>query len=185
MESFLQVLTAFIQYSSWPITVIIVAIIFKKPLMNLKKIKVKECEFEIGEEIESLSKKVKKGKKDKDWKITSKKYLKDNMDELAEVSPLAVILQSWDILCDMITLEAQKVSVDSSTSICTIIQTLYDKNFVCKGNMNLFLRLYALKERMINFENEKTTKNRALEYADTALSVGGSIVEEIQLHANR
>jgi len=41
---------------------------------------------------------------------------------------------------------------------------------------------HALKERLRNFEGEKVTKNRALEYADTALSVGSSIIEEIQLH---
>lgn len=182
MEDFIQILIAFMQYSSWPIVAVILAIILKKPLMNVRKLKVRDYEVEMDAEIESLSKKIKTQKKNGDWKITSTANLKENMKELAEASPLAVILQAWDILCDIIILEAEKVHIVKSTSTSALIQELYEKKYVCMASMNLFFRLYALKEKMKNYENEEITKARALEYADTALSVGYIIVEEINIH---
>ena len=182
MEDFVQLLIAFMQYSSWPVAAVILAIILKKPLMNLRRLKLKDYEFEIGAEIESLSKKVKKNKKNGDWEVTSTTYLKDNMKELAETSPLAVVLQAWDIFCDTIIVEAEKVHIVKNASVSAAIQDLYEKKYVSMASMNLFFRLYALKEKMKNYENEEITKARALEYADTTLSVGYTIVKEINLH---
>lgn len=183
MENFLQVLISFIKYSSWPVATIILAMILKKPLMNLRKLKLKDYEIEIGTEIELLNKNV--NKKNEDWEVTSTTHLKDNMKELAEFSPLAVILQAWDIFCDEIILEAKKVHIDKNASVSAVIQDLYDNKYVSMGSMNLFFRLYALNERMKSFEKEEITKSRALEYADVTLSVGKTIVKEINLHISQ
>lgn len=171
-----ELLIGLLQYASWPISVVIIVIMLKKPLQNLAKFKFKDVEIEINKEIGTIAQSVNKNKGN--WKINSTDHLKANMVKLSEKSPLAVVLQAWDLFYD--TLE-NKVFIDeySKESLGQRLQMYYEKQYISDETLNFFWRLDALKEKMKNYENEVITKERALEYADTLFSICDSIVSEI------
>lgn len=176
---YVQIVIEIIQNLSWPITILLLALIFKEPLKRLSKIKINDYEIELKNEIDALSKVTKNNKSKGDWKVTSTAFLKENMLELAEKSPLAVILQSWDILESMIIDVTKTLGNYEKYTVGAILQDLYEKKYLEKRWINLYYRIYVLKTKMCNFENEKVTKARAIELADTILSIGSDIVEEI------
>ena len=173
-----ELLIGFLQYASWPISVVIIVLILKKPLQNLTKFKFRDVEIEINEEIGAVAQSVNKNKGN--WRVNSTDHLKANMVKLSEKTPLAVVLQAWDLFYD--TLE-NKVFIEeySKASLGQRLQIYYDKQYISDETLNLFWRLDALKEKMKNFEGEVVTKERALEYADTLLSVCDLIISEIDI----
>lgn len=171
-----EVLIGLLQYASWPISVVVIVLLLKKPLQNLTKLKVKGVEIEIAKEIETIAQSVKENKNT--WKINSTDHLKPNMFKLAEKSPLAVVLQAWDLFCEALE---SKVSIDeySKMSLGQRLQIYYEKKYISEENLNFFWRLNAIKEKMKNHEGEVLTKERTLEYADVLLSICDSIILEI------
>ena len=178
LEKEVNIILAIIQYSSWPIVAIVVAITFKKQISSLKRVRIKDYEIELGNEIKEIAKEANE-KNNRDWKITSIKFLESNMLELAEKSPLAVVIEALEIVDNNILLEVKMLECYEKCTVGYILHDLYTKNIICKQSINLYFRIVALKTKMCNFENENVTKNRAIELADIALSIINEIRKNI------
>lgn len=170
----MEILKYLIQYSSWPIALLIFAWIFKNRIGKISKIKVSDYEISFDNEISSLKKDVRKNSKDQ-FKLNSIRNLKSNMLSLSDKSPLAVILQAWGIMEQTVIECAKKYSLDEIYNASFAVQYLYDKKIISLDSLNVFFRLSAIKERYLNFEHEIITKNRVLECADLVLEIAGQI----------
>ena len=149
---------------------------FKNLFGKVKKLKYKgvEAEFnrEIKEVIASSPQIPPTTTKKKDWNVTSTSNLDNNMMALVNKSPLAVVLQAWDIyqqeIHDISTTLSEKRRFCSSGTALVFI----DKhNNLDSTFLNRHYRVKALVEKMKNHEGESVSKNRVLELSDLILDM--------------
>lgn len=177
----IQIVYKLIQYSSWPISIIIIAIMFRSRIGRVSKLKLMDYEFEFAEEVKSLKNDLKKGTSYK-WENSSTKSLKANMFKLVDRSPLAIVLQAWDVIDDALLDKANDLLNCNSHNVGAAIQKLHENDYLSETHLNMYFRLYALKEKASNFESEPLPKERALELADLILEQKVLMFDEIELN---
>lgn len=163
-----------IQHLAWPATVLTIALLLKSKIPDISKFRLKDVEIEFEKTLKEIR------RDSGEWKVTATDSLLPNMFELAEKSPLGVILQSWDIMEQTVSDCAADKGFKEAYNVAASIQFLHDKKFVKKDKINLFFRLYALNKRFSNFENEKLPKERAIETADATLKIAAEIKQEVR-----
>ena len=172
-----SIISSAIQHLAWPVTVLVIAFTFKNKVPNISKLKVKDVEVEFEKTLNAIRKDA-KAVSSGTWQITSTASLLPNMLELAEKSPLGVILQAWDITEQTVLQCAVENGFNNAYNAAAAIQFLNDKKLISKDHLIIFFRLYALNKRFSNFENEKLPKERAIETADTMLNIAEEIRQE-------
>lgn len=168
-----------IQHLAWPATVVVIALIVKKKIPDISKFKVRDVEIEFERTLEEIRTDAKASSSGR-WMVTSTDSLLPNMLELAEKSPLGIVLQSWDILEQTVLDSASGCGFKNACNASAAIHFLHDNKLIKKDKLNLFFRLYALNKRFSNFENEQLPKERAIETADTALKIAAEIKHEVK-----
>ena len=158
---------------SWPLTVIALTFILRTPLskivLSLKKVKIKDIEIDFDKSIKSIQTEI-SSKNPNHPKARSTEFLKSNMFWLVEKSPLAIILQSWDIFETTIFRVSNKLSGKSFTHVNEAVLWLNENNEDL-DIVNLYYRLFALKTEVTHFESEVMSKNRALDMTNIILEV--------------
>lgn len=183
-----SIIELLIKQFSWPITIFIVIFIFKDKLDKVINFKTKDYEISFENEFKSIKRDMKdelriapNNAEESEWEVTSTASLKENMFELSEKSPLAVVLQAWSIMENTVIECAIIKGFNNINNPSAAIQYLYENKYIVVGYLNLYFRLYAIKERFSNFENEIVTKERALETADTIINVASDIKQCVNM----
>lgn len=171
-----------IQYATWPLVVLIIAIIFRDRIGKVSGLKFSNYEVFFKDELESIKTSTGEACKKLDATLTSTQFLKLNMMKMAEQSPLAVILQAWGIM-EYTVLECAKHELKTTlNSASAAVQLLHDNDNIREIQLMHFFRLLALVEKCkYESNNNAITKNYSLEISDLILSVADSIKETAEL----
>lgn len=176
------ILMFLIQYATWPLVVLIIAIIFRDRIGKVSGLKFSNYEVFFKDELESIKTSTGERCKKLDATLTSTQFLKFNMMKMAEQSPLAVILQAWGIM-EYTVLECAKYELNITlNSASAAVQLLHDSGKIREFQLTHFFRLLALVEKSKYASNNNAiTKNYCLEVSDIILSVAHTIKEEAEL----
>ncbi|MGL5488565.1 MAG: hypothetical protein ACRDC6_20065 [Shewanella sp.] len=172
-----SIISSGIQHLAWPITILVIIFALKNKIPDVSKLKINDVEVEFEKTVNAIRNDA-KATSSGSWKITSTSSLLPNMLQLAEKSPLGLILQSWDILEQTVLQCASENGFKDAYNAAVAIQYLDEKKLVKEDKLNLFFRLYALNKRFSNFENEQLPKERAIETADMTLKIAEEIRQE-------
>lgn len=183
---YLNFISSLVESMSWPIAIVLIVVLLRKPILkmipNLRKLKYKNVEMDFNE-IRDIHDEA-SGKTTKtEWRLTSTKHLLPNMVDLAKKSPLAVILQAWD-LYERTLINVAKISKSDIDSSDVAINYLVQNKKTHNTGVDLYYRLLALKNRFSNFEGENLPIERALEVADTLLEIAHQTKEMNKVPAN-
>lgn len=144
------ILLHIIQYSSWPIGIIILAFMFRKQLSKLSNLKIKDYEFSFSNELSEIKKdttkntnKELKPKSNNQYKSVSTNFLSQDMIRFSEKSPLSSILHAWGIIENLVLESANEKCDSKFYTASAAIQALFDQSIISHDSYNSFVRLYA------------------------------------------
>lgn len=172
MYHYYALLEDMIKSIAWPIVTLIIIYLllptFQILVKSLKTLKVKEVEFDFDKEVKSIKQEVQHETSRQDSKekfqVTRTDSLLTNMHELVKMNSKAIVYQAWDYL-EMSIL--QKANKNKENKIDNVTEALYELD---DEHINLYYRIYALKEKWLLSEKE-LEKEVAIEIADTIMSI--------------
>ena len=170
----------------WPLTLIIVLILFRTQLNDLvktlKNLRYKELEINFNEEIGKIEKIVdekellpstmKNGDKDnlreKYFELISS--LEEHIISVADISPTASISLIWSILERQIRLAAMRVPTnrppDMRINVQQYMQIFFERGYITKNTTLIFKELYNLRNKAVHNDPGilLITRNDVVEY---------------------
>lgn len=145
---------------TWPLTVLILVLIFKKPIKNLlsgiKTFKYGGLDIGFGERVEEV-------------RIEAEQVLPQAPSPptgLADLHPAAAILQSWLDLETDLRAVAQRHGISDSPRLytITIAEGLRERNIWNEETFNIFAGLRDLRNSVVHTRAGSITPAQALEY---------------------
>lgn len=173
---YLKILEGIIGATAWPIAAVVIVVLLKKEvgllLSKIKKIKHKDYEIEIQQELESVSKQADENNLPK---------LKSGADQeriyrLAADSPRGAILDSWLNVEDAIKKYCERVDInDNVRSPLQLIQSMYrhnmDYNTIGQGIFDMLEKLRNLRNEAVHVSDSEISTETAIEYSQIAKRV--------------
>ena len=160
----------------WPITIFLLVVLLKKPLielaLTLKKLKFKDLELEFGRElvkVQQLEKEEPQAPKDDFIKDLAERY-----KELADISPQACILDAWKEL-EVAARNAVSRTFPHPDEIrnihtpMSIGNMLLKREILNKRQLEIFTRLRLLRNKAAHSVAIPLKKSEAVEYATSVL----------------
>ena len=156
----LALVASLIASLAWPLTVLIVGLIFKKPIQNLlsgiKTFKYGGLDIGFGERVEEVRKEAEKVLPQAPSPFTG----------LADLHPAAAILQSWlDLETDLRAVAQRHGILDSPRLYTiTIAEKLLDRNIWNEETFNIFAGLRNLRNSVVHTPAGSITPAQAFEF---------------------
>lgn len=162
---------------AWPLTVLIIFLVLRKPLSNLlpllQRLRYKELEIDFGKRIQELAVEVKKELPDTPEAESRALQRKEQLEDLAQVSPRAAILEAW-LELEQVAVEATKrhglnlTSRERKTPIL-LERALQENEVLDESKRTIFGRLRNLRNAAVHASDFSFDPDSAIEYADSAL----------------
>ncbi len=174
---------------SWPLTLLIVVMILRKPIIELpsliKKLKIKDVEIEFDKKVEELKEEALKQLpviEQDETRLRRNRFLID----LAQVSPRSAILESWielenTSLKSLKEKELENVSL-SSLSPLQLGDLLIKSDILDENKMNIYHQLRNLRNAAVHATDLKVTPLVAVEYLNMANLLTGFIENRIGIN---
>lgn len=179
MASFIQI----IQLIRWPLTIIILSWIFRKPLSELlpyiKTIKYRDFEAKFSRKLEDLKRDAKNLPCSIDVVASDMINVKDETktiletdgiefySKLAKIDPRSAIIEAWRKLQLSINEKAKKLGVKQNTIIETVVR-LNRARLIDDGEKHMILELRKMRNEAIYAPSFQLTFLDAVRYADLA-----------------
>lgn len=175
----IQEIIELLRILKWPITIIIISIIFKealnKLLLRLKKINYKEFQAEFSKAINSIEQKYKFFSKDEEQTKTNQ------LIKLADITPNATIVDAWRevelaalsaALYNKFEIRGRKGRVAGGKAI----KELFGRNIINGDDFQLYRRLKELRNKVVHAEEQISVKE-AIKYSLLALDFAEKLRE--------
>lgn len=161
---------------AWPLTVLIIFLVLRKPLSNLlpllQRLRYKELEIDFGKRIQELAVEVKKELPDTPEAESRALQRKEQLEDLAQVSPRAAILEAW-LELEQVAVEATKrhgLNLTSRERKTPLLERALQENEVLdESKRTIFGRLRNLRNAAVHASDFSFDPDSAIEYADSAL----------------
>lgn len=172
----LTFVTELIKALAWPITILIIIIVLRKPLANLiptlQRLRYRDLEIEFGRSVQELASEAKKELPAAGVAEAGRPAV-DRLVELAQLSPRAVVLESW--------LEVEEAAVEAAQrrglnlpyrdlrSPILLGQALEQSGILDESKAQIFHRLRILRNAAAHASEFAFAPDSAVEYADLAM----------------
>lgn len=166
---------------AWPVTVITLVLMLKKPILallpNLQHLKYKDFELKFSEEIKALKNEASKtkNKKHNDGVMYS---LEDSpLERLASYSPRAAIMEAWGRVEAAAAAVAGKYDLDklSVNNMVGLGECLYQDKFIDKKQLNIFNKLHQLRNKAVHANEFELNITDAIFYVELASTLENQI----------
>jgi hypothetical protein len=161
----------------WPVVIIILVIILKKPISDLipllKKLKYKDFEAEFSKDVAELRHIVKREiPQPLPLPAGSTDQTVEKLTQLADLSPRSVVLESWrDVessAFDATQRKELKITTTLHPSPVAIGRALADAEIINENTLEIFNMLRNMRNKAVHADDFSMDKDDALEYADMA-----------------
>jgi hypothetical protein len=168
--------TELIKALAWPITVLIIIIVLRKPLANLlptlQRLRYRDLEIEFGRQVQELSEDVKRELPAATAAGTDRPHVA-RLGELAQLSPRAVVLESW-LDVEEAAIEATRrrglnLAYRELRAPILLGQALEQSGILDESKAQIYHRLRILRNAAAHASEFAFEPDSALEYADAAM----------------
>ena len=176
---FIRIIEAII----WPVTVLIIILIFrqqfKRALLTLSKLRIKDIEVEFDKNLKDAENKAEElqivypeeiRKIPEPLELTS---LYERLLEITKISPRAAITEAWRTieLYTMQAANAQGITVGGAIAGKKTIRKLIDKGKLEEGVIHLYENLRSMRNKAAHAQEFEIDSAEAARYVDIALSI--------------
>lgn len=167
----------------WPISITIVFLIFKKPIINalklIKRLKVQDVEFEFGEEILDIEQNAFKSLTiDNNYSNLLDEHIYEKIQSLIDLSPKLGITEAWNEfeIAAITALKKQSKSLNNSYTFNNLLYLIQKNGLLNNMQINTLIRLNNLKhgffstERDVDIKTANTISHILLNYAENILN---------------
>lgn len=175
--NWLEFIAEAIKALSWPITVVLIIYLLRKPLSELipllRKLKYKELELDFGKQIKELSEKA-----TKELPVVEKidlvtEEVGEHLTEIAQVAPRAAIIEAWIELEKAAIAALEKRSFKAtSRELRTprlLEASLIKAEILDKNKITIFSDLRRLRNAAAHAYEFALEPNTAIEYVDLSI----------------
>lgn len=165
---------------AWPLVVIIIIILFRKPLIclmsSLNHFKFKEFEVDFRRELTEIESKIQILKMKETTTVSSDKTEQkelDNLHLIAGISPHAAIADVWRMV-EKETFEAAKrlsISVSGDIAGEKTIQALILSKALSPEMANLYIRIRKLRNKVAHATEFEIDSDEAIRYIELAFHI--------------
>lgn len=161
---------------AWPISILLTAILFRRPLSelvaSLTRLKHGEFELEFGQSIKSVALTA-SDRLPELQEHTHDTEVRDKVMKLIPVSPTAAIAEAWRHL-ETVAIETAKRADVELTDLALrkpiyIGGALHAHDVISEDDMKLFRELRRLRNEAVHYDKMEVTNEQALSYLDTAM----------------
>jgi hypothetical protein len=186
MEKIMETLIQIIDSLGWPITILIIALIFKselsKLLLKLSTLKYKDFEAKFGHQLEVVEKKVKELPKPKFKKAPPPEIEEKSKEEetdfdrlirIAEISPRAAIAEAWtevEIAARKAANQA-KLKINKPESVINIANAFINEGVFNDAVLTALNEIRDLRNKAVHMEDFNISHNEAIKYIDLAFNL--------------
>ena len=159
---------------AWPVSVVVLVLLFRKPITErlpfLKKMKYKDLELEFEKELEQLQAEVrpKLGGRPAPQLEAPKK---DELAGLVSASPRLAILAAYREVERTLEDTALHLGARADITAPAALRYLHEKNAIDEASMKVVLRLQALRDKVVHATDFEPDEATGLDYAATARAV--------------
>ncbi|WP_299616863.1 hypothetical protein [Pelagibius sp.] len=164
---------------AWPITVVIVALVFRRPILELlpllRHVRFRDMELQFGKELASARKETEELEFQRGVTFDPVPRFQKAV-ELATAHPPAAIMEAWKIVED----ELRQLAVRTGQEIdprdpSTVFTSMRREGRIGPGAGSLFNRLRRLRNEAAHSINIDIGEGQALEYVDLAETMAAFI----------
>ncbi len=180
--STLEFFSSIVQALAWPISVILIVYILKKPITDLvkgvRKFKYQDLEIDFENELEKIDQQISTKSK---LKVKEEPTKLNNVDEeietIANISPNAAIVMAWNLVDKEIQEAIIRLDISPDyplhNSPLNNLNLLKENNFIDTGMENAIngLRMLRNEAAHVSKNEEEITKVNALNYYDVVQEV--------------
>lgn len=172
----LTFITHIVASLAWPITVVVILLILRRPLLNLfpllQRLRFQGLELDFSQRIQALAIEARGQLPPLRGVLDGEESLRDRWIELANLSPRAVVLESW--------LQLEKVAIEDSRrhglklssaevrSPLVLGQALEAAGILDINTVGIYHQLRNLRNAAAHASEFAFTPDSAIEYADLA-----------------
>jgi hypothetical protein len=161
----------------WPITVLAVVLILRRPLAGLvvstKKLKFKELELEFGEDIQQVQAEAKGVLPEAPDK--GKSSVEVDLYRLAQVSPTAAVVEAWSAVeesaKELIASRGHELDYDVERPYKLIQDVLLKGKMIDPRRGKIFSDLRQLRNRVVHAIGYTISTDLAVEYIDLSIKL--------------
>jgi hypothetical protein len=176
-------ISAIINSLVWPVVVLVVLLVLKKPLsqllLSLNKLRYNNLEIDFGKELAKLEKTLEKQTNTKETNIKSdyKNEKEIEIKAVAEINPSAAILMAWSMVEQEIvtTINRMASSPDfpAYNSVLKNINLLLDNNFIDEHIYSSINEFRVLRNKVSHAQSstEQITYLEAIKYYEIAIKI--------------
>ena len=177
----LEFLSTIVQALAWPVSVILIVYILKKPFTELvkgvSKLKYQDLEIDFSEKLALIDKNI----SDKNKLHTEKEYIKpeeaeeaEEIETIANISPSSAILMAWRLVENEMKEAIIRLAISVDYSLDNLpyrnLKLLMDYNLIDRDTANAINDLRKLRNNAAH-ATENITTNTALRYYNIAKEV--------------
>jgi hypothetical protein len=161
----------------WPVTVLAVVLILRRPLVGLvestKKVKFKELELEFGEDIEQVQAEAKEVLPEAPDK--EKSSVEVDLYRLAQVSPTAAVVEAWSAVeasaKGLIASRGHTLDYEVDQPYKMIQDVLIGEKMIDPRRGKIFSDLRQLRNRVVHASGYTISAELAAEYIDLSIKL--------------
>lgn len=180
----LEFISNIIESIAWPLSVILLGLILKKPIKALipllSKLKYRDVELEFGTDVTNLSAKVNEefsGIEDK----PETDSLRNRTMSLIPVSPKSAIIEVWRAVeTNLVDLSTQnKIELDRTLlrKPIKLAENLLRKQIIEESQYAIVEDMRILRNKVVHYDKEEITAENALEYLDSGIKLMSSLTK--------
>jgi hypothetical protein len=164
-----------IKAAAWPAAVVILVLLFRKPLVELipllKNLKYKELELEFGEQIKKVEEEIAQAipaPAFSEATTTPAPSTEDVALQLASVEPRAGIFQAWREVENAAHEAVARHNIPAASRRLTLMQTLSQNRLVAPEQMAVLNKLNELRNRAVHNSDIPISFETAKEFIEAA-----------------
>ncbi len=177
----LEFFSSIIQSLAWPISIILIIIILRKPISELvkgiNKVKYQDLEIDFGKKLDNIDVKISKNNKIKITKKYSKSEEVEEIETIALISPKSAIIMAWTLVEKEIQEAINRLAISPDyppyNSSLKNIELLKDNNLIDNETINAIEEMRKLRNiaaHAVDYE-KKITSTEAIKYYGIAQEV--------------
>lgn len=182
---FLTFLAQLIDSLAWPVTVLVVVWLLRRPLAQLlpevRKVKYGDFEAEFGREVEELRERMAEVMPPPKTEPEEAESF-GRLEDLAKVAPNAAVLQAWNEVesaaRNLLEARGRTVDADSPTPYLRIERMLQRGELVEERKVKIFKDLRRLRNKVAHAAGYEITRAQAEEYIELALALREHLEDE-------
>lgn len=163
---------------AWPIAIVLIALILKKPIVNLLRtlrfLRYGDVEFEFDQELKKIEGKIEENQPLPPVQTIEESKAKDLFEELVAASPKAAVLATWQEVEYTMNELANQLNIDTKSwrSPVNLVNVLKSNEQITSNAVELLLELRKLRNRLAHTgPSVEIAESEARRYREIANSV--------------